>query len=124
MRRHSSGAGPLIGGALAAVLILGAAAFSISSALHLEAATINVITKERLQSIGTNSEGKVSSTQEFWVYTDQDSYRVQDSLLQWHFYSGKVYAQVKEGATCDVTLQGYRIGFLSMMQNIIEVECK
>lgn len=113
----------IIGGGLAALAIAGVSAFSIASALHLEQSTINVVSKERLQSISTNSDGKVSSKQEYWVYSDQDTYRVADSLLQWHFHSGQVYARVTEGAACDVTLQGYRIGFLSMMQNIIAVDC-
>lgn len=111
-------------GALVAIAFVAAATLGVSSALHIEKTTINVVSKERLQKIISDSDGKITSMQEYWVYSDEDTYRVADSFIQWHFYSGQVYAEVKEGAICDVTLQGYRIGLLSMMQNIIEVECK
>lgn len=124
MYRKQNNAWLYVVGALTAVALIGSVGLSVASSLHIEKATINVVSKERLQKITSDSDGKITSRQEYWVYSDEDTYRVADSFIQWRFYSGQVYAEVKEGATCDVTLQGYRIGFLSMMQNIIEVDCK
>lgn len=91
---------------------------------NIEHATINVVSKERLLNVSTDSEGKTSSKWENFVYTDEETYKVADSFWNWHFRARTVYAKIKEGSTCDVTLSGYRWGFLSAHQNIIEAECK
>lgn len=98
----------------------------ISSAViqrNLETATIEVVSKERLLNMNTNDEGQVTSSYENFVYSNDEAYVVADSLWNWHFRARSVYAQIQEGAICEVTLSGYRWGFLSMHQNIIAADC-
>jgi hypothetical protein len=106
-----------VAGFLAAIV-----AVSVSSALHVIEGRIFIVSKERLLRVET-TDGRTSSTQEYWVTGRDDLYRVEDSLLHWHFYSGQVYASLAEGRECDVTLQGYRVGFLSMFQNTLAADC-
>lgn len=91
---------------------------------HLEETTIKVVSKERLLSVKTDSDGKSSSKYQNFVYSESETYVVEDSLWNWHFTAGTVYARVKQGAECKVTLSGYRFGLLSMYQNIISAECQ
>lgn len=105
--------------------VLGAAASGIASYLiqtHIEHAEIAVVSKERLVSV-TGSDGNTSSSWKNFVYTEAESYIVKDSFWNWHFRAGTIYAQIKEGSVCRVTLSGYRLGFLSMYQNIIGADC-
>lgn len=90
---------------------------------HIEYATIKVEGKERLLNVSSDSEGKTSSKWENFVYTGDETYVVQDSFWNWHFRARTVYANIKEGSNCEVTLSGYRWGFLSMHKNIIEAKC-
>jgi hypothetical protein len=91
---------------------------------HLEDRVIAVVSKERLMSISTNNKGGTSSSWTSFVYSSDETYVVADSLWNWHFRARTVYAQIKEGASCHVTLSGYRWGFLSTHQNIIAANCE
>ena len=92
---------------------------------NIEYTTIDVVNKERLLSVSSDSEGKSRSEYKNFVYTADESYIVKDSLWNWHFRAGTVFAQIPDGkSTCEVTLSGYRWGFVSMYQNIIEADCK
>ena len=94
------------------------AGIKVASSLHTHQATIEVVKKERLQKITGGNSRFVHN-----VVTKTDLYTVHDSILQWHFYSAQTYSNIEVG-TCDVTLQGYRIGFLSMKHNILKADCK
>lgn len=91
---------------------------------NIEHRVIKVASKERLMSISTNTDGGTSSKWTNFVYSDDETYVVKDSLWNWHFRSRTVYAQIEVGATCRVILSGYRWGFLSMHQNIISADCE
>ena len=91
----------------------------------IETATIQVVSKERLMKVGTNGDGGSKTSYQNFVYSADESYVVEDSIWNWHFRAGTVYAKIPDGeATCDVTLSGMRMGFFSMYQNIIEADCK
>jgi hypothetical protein len=90
---------------------------------NVERLQISVVSKERLLKV-SSSDGKTSTSFQNFVYTDSETFKVDDNLWHWHFRSGTVYAQIREGAVCDVTVVGYRWGFLSMYQNIIAASCK
>lgn len=96
---------------------------SCSIQTHIEKTEIAVASKERLLTISNDGEGKSSSKYRNFVYSDTETYVVEDSLWNWHFTSATVYARIKDGSRCKVTLAGYRFGFFSMFQNIIEAEC-
>ena len=89
---------------------------------NVEHIQIKVVSKERLMKV-SSSEGNTKTSFENFVYTDTETFKVEDNLWHWHFRSGTVYAKIRVGATCNVTAVGYRWGFLSMYQNIIEARC-
>lgn len=108
---------------LTALLIGGGLYASYTVSRHTEEATITVRSKERLLRVSSNSDGGSTSSYQNFVYTDDEAYTVQDNLWVGHFNARTVWAKIHEGATCKVTLSGYRIGWLSMSQNIIAADC-
>lgn len=105
------------------VAIIGAVAFSWNINTTVENTTLTVVNKERLMSV-SGTDGSSNTNYQNFVYTADESYIVEDSYWNWHFRSGTVYAKVPEdGGECDVKLVGIRMGFFSMYQNIIEIDC-
>jgi hypothetical protein len=104
--------------------LLGAGIYaSYLNGSHVEQKRIYVGSKERLLRLSTDKDGNTTSSYQNFVYATDETYVVQDSLWNGHFRAGTVYAQVRERAQCDVTVVGYRIGFFSLYQNIIAVQC-
>jgi hypothetical protein len=56
------------------------------------------------------------------VLDDSNVYKNRDSLIWWKFNSADVQARIKMGQRYRFTVSGYRVPFLSMFQNIIDVE--
>lgn len=56
------------------------------------------------------------------VYTKNCGvFHVSDAMLKGHFNSADTYSSIKVGHTYDFTTIGFRVPFLSMFPNIIEV---
>ena|SRR5688500_5299178 len=55
------------------------------------------------------------------VYTDCGVFEVQDAALRDQFASADLYADIQLGTTYEFTTIGWRVPFLSMFPNIIEV---
>ncbi|AGH07423.1 secreted protein [Sulfitobacter phage phiCB2047-B] len=112
---------------LMAVSLLGFVALVVTPSIliqrTIENTTIEVQSKERLMSVST-SEGNTKTSYKNFVYSDDETYIVKDSLWNWHFRAATVYAKLPNEGTCDVTLSGVRWGFLSMNQNIIAADCR
>ncbi len=87
--------------------------FSIAAAFHSEPGRFTVTGKEAVKS-------DKSST--YLIFTDVTTYEVDDSLVYWRFDSSDVYGKIQIGKTYTATLQGYRIPFLSMYQNLIDLK--
>jgi len=51
-------------------------------------------------------------------------FQITDSLIHTRWDSSNAYAKLKEGQTCEIKTQGFRLGILSYYKNIIEVKCK
>lgn len=100
---------------------LGVLSYSIQT--HTEKLSIHVTNKERLLKVDTDKDGSTSTSYKNFVYTDDETYVIEDSFWNWHFRAGTVYAKIHPNQTCDVVVAGYRVGFFSMYQNIIEAEC-
>ena len=102
---------------------IGLTAFNIHVKRTVEVTTIQVESKERLLEV-SGANGSQSSNHRNFVYSNDETYVVKDNFWLWHFRAGTVYAQIPEGeSTCDVTLSGWRMGFLSAYQNIIAADC-
>lgn len=106
-----------------ALLIGGGLFASYKVSTITEEATITVRSKERLLQVSSTENGGTSSSYQNFVYTDDETYTVQDNLWVGHFETRTVWAKLREGATCRVTLSGIRFGFFSMSQNIIKADC-
>lgn len=90
------------------ILIIG----SCAVANHREyGQTFTVTGKENVKS---GDSGK------YLVYTDKTTYEIEDSWIFWRWDSSDVYGKIEVGKTYSATLQGYRVPFLSMYQNIID----
>ena len=46
-----------------------------------------------------------------------------DSILGWKWNSSDLHGQMKDGATCDLKVNGFRVGFLSWYRNILSTDC-
>ncbi|TRL39847.1 hypothetical protein [Rhizobium straminoryzae] len=113
----------IIGVAVVPMLVVALLGASYAIQTHIEQKTIRVQGKERLTKVTSDSDRKTSTTFKNFVYSDDEVYVVEDSLWNGHFIAMTVYSGIKIGATCRVTLSGYRFGFLSMYQNIIAADC-
>ncbi len=116
---------PKLIGAMLVVPLLGGMLYAgYTNSRHIEHKSIFVESKERLLRISSDKDGNSSSTYQNFVYASDETYVVADSVFNGHFRAGTVYAQIREKANCQVTLSGYRIGFLSLYQNIIAAACE
>lgn len=56
-----------------------------------------------------------------YVYTENGTYKCDDSMIDGKWNSADVYGRLKEGHTYEVKTRGIRIPFMSMFPNIVEV---
>lgn len=75
--------------------------------------TITIKDKERIQD---------SSSSYYLIFTEGAVYKNEDSFLQWKFDSSDVYNNLDIGKTYNVKVNWYRVPFLSMYKNIIEIK--
>jgi len=105
-------------GVAAAVALMGG--FSVYSAYGtIETSTVTVTGKDRL--VDSNKmEDEVES--KWIVMTDVVSLENTDSFLHLKFNSTDLQGKLEEGKMYHVTYYGYRVPFMSMYPNIINVE--
>lgn len=117
---RNSTAGPVvIIGLLVAVLVVIGVVFGIRNATHVETLHDCKVTDKDRTSV---SDGNGGSKSDARVYTDSCGVvRVGDSLLSWTFSSSDTYAEIEVGKTYDFKTRGYRVPFLSMFPNVVEV---
>ena len=74
--------------------------------------------KERvITGSGDNQESK------YLIFTDKETFENTDSFLAFKFNSSDVYGAIPIGATCDFTVAGLRVPFLSWYRNILSATC-
>lgn len=100
----------------AIVFFLGIALFKpITHYATIENVNGVVITeKERVQN-GENSR--------YLVWTENEVFENTDSLLALKFRSSDLHGKLRIGATCDLTVNGWRIPLLSSNRNILSATC-
>lgn len=105
----------LILAGIVVVLFLVFGTFACSTRVSNEnVETITVTEKERVQD---------GDTSRYLIFTEDDGvFENTDSLFHGKFNSSDVYGQIEPGKTYEVTTFGYRIPFLSMYPNIVEIE--
>jgi hypothetical protein len=99
------------------VLITSILAISLLYAyLTDEVVTITITDKER---IVTGSGDTLSS--KFLIYADGEVFQNTDSLWYWKWNSADVQNELKVGQEYTVKVYGWRVPFLSMFRNVVEV---
>lgn len=74
--------------------------------------------KERIVTgTGTAQESK------YLIFTDKETFENTDSFLAMKFNSSDLYGSIREGATCDFTVTGWRVPVLSWYRNILSATC-
>lgn len=58
----------------------------------------------------------------YLIYTNETTYQIADSFIDGNWNSSDLYGSIVIGKTYIFTTRGYRVGFLSMYPNIIEVK--
>lgn len=79
-----------------------------------ETVSLTVQSKERITD-GSNSK--------YLVFTDGEVFENTDNWWVLKFNSSDVYGQLREGATCQAVVSGWRIPFFSSYRNILSVTC-
>lgn len=96
---------------IVAVLIIVALWIGIGASFHNEYGKRFTVTGK--EAVKSEKSGK------YLVFTDVTTYEVEDSILNGRWDSSDVYGKLTIGKTYEAQLQGRRIPFLSMYQNII-----
>lgn len=64
---------------------------------------------------------RYDESDKYIIYTDNETFEITDKLLLGRFNSSDDYGRLKVGETYTVTVNGWRVPFLSWYRNIIEI---
>lgn len=99
---------------VAAIAFLGGLTYSLSYSSVDTIENVTIESKERVQN-GESSK--------YMIFTDKEVFENTDSLMHLKWNSSDVYRDLKPGAVCDLTVNWFRVPFLSMYRNILEYSC-
>ncbi|QZI88554.1 hypothetical protein SIPHO037v1_p0113 [Vibrio phage 70E35.2] len=58
----------------------------------------------------------------YLVYTDKETYKVEDTLAYFNYRSSDVWGKLAKGNTYEFTTTYWRVPWFSMFENIVEVK--
>lgn len=87
--------------------------FSYTTVDYIEGAVVT--NKERI----SESDG----TSRYLVWTENETFKVEDSWLFLRFRSSDDYGRIANGSVCNLKVNGWRVGFFSAYRNILEADC-
>jgi hypothetical protein len=64
---------------------------------------------------------RYNESDKYIIYTDNETFEITDQFLLGRFNSSDDYGRLKVGETYTVTVNGWRVPFLSWYRNIIEI---
>lgn len=64
---------------------------------------------------------RYDESDKYIIYTDNETFEITDEFLLGRFNSSDDYGRLKVGETYTVTVNGWRVPFLSWYRNIIEI---
>jgi hypothetical protein len=110
-------ANPKVTGGLVAIAIIGAGCYFLTPHCDRETYTAKVTEKERIVD-GDDSK--------YLIYTELQDGKVRvfentDSLIERKWNSSDLYARIKQEKTYDFDTYGWRIPFMSLYENIIDL---
>lgn len=115
--------------AILTIFVLGGAVIFLSIGNQREYLITNVVVQTELASEETENGYRYSTKYLYFCTTDKGEeivFENEDNLLLGKFNSSDILAKIKKyeenGKSFKVKTVGFRIGFLSMYQNIIKVE--
>jgi len=82
-----------------------------------EIVTIIVTDKERI----VESDGE-TTTSKYLIFTESETFENTDLLFKGKFNSSDIQGQLQEDSTYTVEVIGWRVPFMSMYRNIIEIQ--
>jgi len=65
---------------------------------------------------------KFVKNEKYLVYTTEGTFEVTDTLMYFRWTSSDTWGEIEKGATYKITATGFRLGQLSMYENIISLE--
>lgn len=104
---------------VAVVAVIGSVAYFGS---HTTAHSCTVDSKDRSVTVTSDSDGNVSSSTDYRVYTSCGVYTVSDNIFFGKFNAADTYGSLHEGSTYDLDVVGWRNGFFSMFPNILSAK--
>lgn len=82
-----------------------------------EVVTIKVTDKERI----VESDGK-NTTSRYLIFTENETFENTDLLFEGKFNSSDLQSKLSKGKEYKVRVYGWRVPFLSMYRNIVEIK--
>lgn len=89
--------------------------YEISKYNAKQSVTTKVIDKERITT--SDQDGKIESY--YLIFTESGTFKLEDDLVYGNFRSSDWYGQIRKDSTYTFDVIGYRIGYLSEYQNIV-----
>lgn len=80
------------------------------------------ITRASEDSYTITVTSKVPKDDKYLVFTDKGTFEITDTLMYLRFTSSDYWGKLEVGSTYNVTATGYRVGFLSWYENIVDFE--
>lgn len=100
------------------LLLAGLTASPIIHFSTQEAVSFSVKRAERVTAgYGANAESK------YLIFTDTETFENTDSLWALKYNSSDIYGDISEGDSCEATVVGFRVPFMSMYRNVLEISC-
>jgi hypothetical protein len=88
--------------------------------------TLNIIVNTRVsyEKFTVTGKERVTSgeSSKYLVYTNTTTFEVVDTWIHWRFDSSDFYGKIVVGKTYQAKVQGWRVPFFSMYQNIITLD--
>lgn len=76
-----------------------------------------------VETVQVTVESKERVNDQYLIFTAEETFKSTDSWAFLKFNSSDVYGAVKQGATCQLKVNGFRIPFFSSYRNIITATC-
>lgn len=82
-------------------------------------------TMETISGVVITEKERVSTKDgsRFMIWTENETFENTDSWLALKFNSADIYGQITVGATCDLTVNWWRVPFMSWNRNILSATC-
>lgn len=108
--------------------LLIAATVALFAAIPVGSFAVHQATKAVVTAVVTDKERVTSGTgstitSKYLIFTEKETFENTDSFWALKFNSSDIYGRLQAGQTCQFTVVGFRVAFMSSYRNIIEATC-